>query len=130
MKIALSVTIALAVPLLVYAYITEQPQVTEIQHSFPDAWVDVDAGIEQLEQPVMTVKEVLEEGKQGYQRSCVGCHGLMKPDHLPYHDSQRFIEIVRNGDNTMPALGFKLNAVEVEMIRIYLQHCADDPEVC
>jgi mono/diheme cytochrome c family protein len=130
LRIALIMAIVLAVPLLVYAsYIAERSPATGIR-PVPDAWVEIGGSSEQLEQSLMSVSEVIEQGKQGYQRSCVGCHGLSTPAALPHHDAQRFVEIVRNGDNTMPALGFKLNSVEIEMIRIYLQHCAADGGIC
>lgn len=85
--------------------------------------------IEQIEKLEWSVAEVIADGRKNYRRSCIRCHGI-NPQNLPHSDQLGFIERVRNGGQRMPALNFKLNAVEAEMIRYYLSYCAADSSIC
>ena len=68
-------------------------------------------------------------GQRGYRRSCVHCHGI-QPKGLRYQDRSRFTNAVLHGSGQMPALGFKLTAREVELIRRYVAACAPDYQRC
>ena len=87
------------------------------------------AALNELEYDDLHLNEALLEGQKAYRRSCVACHGVT-PEDLAHNDQQHFIETVRNGYQAMPALGYKLNAVEAEIIRIYVSHCNADPSSC
>lgn len=122
-KIALSIAIPLVLPLLVQATCSTVSLENVTVRTFPEAWVEI-SGVEHVEKLAVPLSEVISEGERAYLRSCVRCHGV-DPADLGRADRQDFIEVVRNGtlgENPMPALGYKLNAVEAEMIRIYLDN--------
>ncbi len=85
--------------------------------------------VEALDETVLTLDEVLRQGERTYWRSCVNCHGT-QPQMSHADQPQRFVEIVRNGSGEMPGLGYKLNAVEAEMVRWYLGQCSSGPQLC
>lgn len=85
---------------------------------------------EQIEVSGYSLPEVLQHGERIYWRSCVNCHGV-RPAALRSADQpQRFIETVRGGSGEMPALGYKINAVEAEMVRWYLSECTRQLRMC
>ena len=68
-------------------------------------------------------------GQRAYRRSCVHCHGIT-PKALPHRDAERFLQVVMDGRNEMPALGFKLTAQEVATMRAYVAQCAANSLTC
>ncbi len=68
-------------------------------------------------------------GQRVYLRSCVNCHGI-QPRELADADAQRFVANVLEGSSTMPALGFKLDAAEVELAQAYVALCSRDYNAC
>ncbi len=73
--------------------------------------------------------ERLALGQRVYLRSCVNCHGI-QPRELADADAQRFVANVLDGSGRMPALGFKLDATEVELAQAYVTLCSRDYGAC
>lgn len=107
----------------------EPPAASRDIHRKPDVHVPV-SRVEQVEDSALSLAEVLEKGERIYWQSCVNCHGI-EPAAVDLADEpQRFVEVVRSGLGTMPGLGFKLNAVEAEMVRWYLDQCNRRQRLC
>jgi mono/diheme cytochrome c family protein len=86
--------------------------------------------IEQIEVSGYSLPEVLQRGEQIYWRSCVNCHGILPPQFRSASQPQHFVETVRGGSGAMPGLGYKINAVEAEMVRWYLSECTRHLRMC
>ncbi len=89
-----------------------------------------DSAVEKIEISGYSLPEVLQRGERIYWRSCVNCHGIRPEGFRLVDQSQHFVETVRGGSGDMPGLGYKLNAVEAEMVRWYLGECTRQLRMC
>jgi len=127
-KFLLLVGVLLAAPLFINEACSSAKVTVVTVKALPEVWVET-AFVEQVDQLVLPFEQVVSKGQRGYLHSCTHCHGVI-PRDLAYDNPQHFVEAVRNGQNEMPALGYKLNAVEVEMIRLYVASCGADSRSC
>lgn len=88
------------------------------------------SAIEKIEIDGYSLPEVLQHGERIYWRSCVNCHGIQPPRFSAATQPQRFVETVRGGSGDMPGLGYKINAIEAEMVRWYLGECTRRQRMC
>ncbi len=109
---ALGVGIVLIIGLVILSQTTTQPPTTTVAAN----------------------EEMLALGQQVYESTCAACHGqqgeghilpqapaLNETEHAWHHPDGQIQELIRNGGQTMPALGDKLTDEEIVAVIRYIQ---------